>query len=573
MSTFREPDSPAAVAALTAEGERRQVIRSAGVVSVAVLASRVLGLVREQVFAAYFGAGFLNDAFQVGLRILGPLRDLFAEGALSVAFVKTFTDYSVRRGEDAAWRHASMVLNALLVVLSVVVLAGVFFAPQIVGLIAGDFSAEKAALAVTLTRIMFPFLLLIALAAVAMGVLNTKGRFAVPASASMMFNVGAIAGGLLFAYWLSGGGWTSVRDPGAVPDSAAQWAIIGMAIGTLIGGGLQFLIQLPSLLGVGFRYRPLLSFNDPGVRQVMRLMGPAVVGTAAVQVNVLVNTYFAASIDGGPSWLGYAFRLMQFPIGLFGIAVGTAVYPTITRYAVEDNLHGFRSMLSSSLGLVFLLTVPSACGLVVLARPIAALIYERGAFTAGDTRMVAAALAAYAVGLAGYAAIKVLLPAFYALGDARTPMLTSLLSIVVNVALGSVLMDWLSGYGVTAETPRGYAHAGPALATSCVVLLNFAVLSLLMRRRLTRLEGRRILSSFVRIALASAALSVASLLTYRALAAALGEASLGARLAVVAGSIAVGGAVFFASARLLSVRELSMAVGAITERLRKGGKD
>jgi putative peptidoglycan lipid II flippase len=420
---------------------------------------------------------------------------------------------------------------------------------------------------------MFPFLLLIALAAVAMGVLNTKGRFAVPSSASMMFNVGTIAGGLLFAYWLSGGGWTSPRDPGAVPDSAAQWAITGMAIGTLVGGGLQFLVQLPSLLGVGFRFRPVLSFTDPGVRQVMRLMGPAVVGTAAVQVNVLVNTYFAASIDGGPSWLGYAFRLMQFPIGLFGIAVGTAVYPTITRYAVEDNLQGFRSMLSSSLGLVFLLTVPSACGLFVLARPISALIYERGAFTASDTRMVSAALAAYAVGLAGYAAIKVLLPAFYALGDARTPMITSLLSVVVNAALGSVLLDWLSGYGVTPETPRGYAHAGPALATSCVVLLNFAVLSLLMRRRLGRLEGRRILSSFARIAVAAAALSLASHFSYRALLALLGEGSLAARLAVTAGSIAVGVAVFFAAARLLSVRELSMAVGAITERLRKGIKE
>lgn len=553
-------------AAAEAGDEKRSVARSAGIVSIAVLGSRVLGLVRDQIFAAFFGAGFLNDAFQVGFRIPNILRDLFAEGALSAAFVKTFTDYTERRREDEAWRLASMVMNALAVVLSVICLVGILFSRRIVAIIAPGFPPEKAALAVTMTQIMFPFILLVALAAVAMGVLNTKRQFGIPASASTMFNVGSIIFGLAFAYWLSGGDWAAPTDPTAIPEPRAQWALIGMAIGTLIGGGLQFLIQVPSLLRVGFRFRAALSFTDPGVRQVMRLMGPAIIGTAATQVNVLINTFYSSSIAGGPSWLGYSFRLMQFPIGVFGVAIGTATLPTISRFAARGDIGNFRSTLSSSIGLVFLLTIPSACGLVVLGRPIVALLFQHGAFDSSDTDMVAAALTAYSVGLAGYAAIKVLSPAFYALDDARTPMLISLASIVVNAVAGYFLRELLSGYGVTPETPSGYGHAGLALSTSCVALVNFFALALFMRRRIRRLEGRRILSSFLRIALASAALSVAAYATYVWLLRALGDRGFAARLAETLVPMAAGGVVFVLTAKLLRVRELEQAVGALAGR-------
>ncbi|HMJ08467.1 MAG TPA: murein biosynthesis integral membrane protein MurJ, partial [Pyrinomonadaceae bacterium] len=309
-----EPDSSAA--ADTSGTTQKSVARSAGVVSIAVMFSRVLGLVREQVFAYYFGAGFLNDAFQLAFRIPNVLRDLFAEGALSAAFVKVFTDYQINKSEKEAWRLASLVLNALAVVLSLITIIGVIFSRQFVDLIADGFSPEKAALATTLTQIMFPFILLVALAAVAMGVLNTKGIFGIPASASTVFNITSIIAGLGFAYWLSGGGWLGNSDRNAIPESPAQWAIIGMSIGTLIGGAAQFLMQLPSLHKVGFRFIPALSFTDPGVKRVMSLMGPAILGTSAVQVNVLVNTFFVSGIEGGISWLGYAFRLMQFPIGI-----------------------------------------------------------------------------------------------------------------------------------------------------------------------------------------------------------------------------------------------------------------
>ena len=541
--------------------ERRSVARAAGVVSTAVLGSRLIGLVREQIFAAHFGAGFLNDAFQVGFRIPNTLRDLFAEGALSVAFVKTFTDYleDEEKGEEAAWRLASLLMNALAVVLSVVVVLGVVFSPQIVRLIAAGFSPEKAELATTLMRIMFPFILLVALAAVAMGVLNSRGRFGVPASATTLFNVGSIVAGLACAYWLSGGSWEAPGEPGAVPDARARWAITGMAVGTLVGGALQFLIQVPSLMRVGFRFRPEVSFVDPGVRRVMRLMGPALVGAAAVQINVLVNTLLASPIDGAPSWLSYAFRLMQFPIGLFGVAVGTATLPAVSRLAARGDLEGFRSTLSSSLGLVFFLTVPSACGLAVLARPIIALIYERGAFDSFDTEMTAAALVAYSAGLAGYAAVRVLAPAFYALDDARTPMLVSLTSIALNAAAGYLLRSWLA--------PYVHAHTGLALATSLVALANFGALALLMRRRAGGLHGRRVLASLGRIALASLVLSAVSYSVHLFLSGLSAETNLAARLAAALVPVAAGALAFVAAARLLCVEELSHALRVIAERL------
>jgi putative peptidoglycan lipid II flippase len=260
-----------------------------------------------------------------------------------------------------------------------------------------------------------------------------------------------------------------------------------MAFGTLVGGFLQFAVQWPSLRRAGFRYRPMLSFADPGVRQIMRLMGPAVIGTAAVQINVFVNTNFASEIvdpatgavlNGPVSWLSYAFRFMQFPIGVFGVAIATAALPPLSRSTTNPDFAEFRQTLAHSLALVFLLCIPSAVGLAVLGRPIVALVFEHGKFTSLDTMQTANALAAYAIGLAGYAAVKVLSPAFYALNDARTPMLISLGSIAVNFVMNSLLVG-------------PFGHVGLAFSTSTVALVNFLLLALFMRRRLGRLGESR----------------------------------------------------------------------------------
>ncbi|HEY8563841.1 MAG TPA: murein biosynthesis integral membrane protein MurJ [Pyrinomonadaceae bacterium] len=556
-----EPAAPEQIEAEKPVTRQTSVARSAGIVSIAVMFSRVLGLVREQIFAYYFGAGFLYDAYVVAFRIPNVLRDLFAEGALSAAFVKVFTDYQINKSEREAWKLASLVMNALAVVLSVITIIGIVFSHQFIDLIADGFSPEKAELATTLTMIMFPFILLVALAAVAMGVLNTKGVFGVPASASTVFNIVSIIFGLALAYWLSGGGWLGAAggDKNAVPSASAQWAIIGMAIGTLIGGASQFLMQIPSLYKVGFRFEPVLSFADEGVRRVMALMAPAILGTSAVQINVLVNTYFVSQIEGAQGWLSYAFRLMQFPIGIFGVAIGTASVPVLSRMASEGRMKDFRDTLSSSMNLVFLLTLPSACGLIVLGEPIIRLIYERGKFDPSATAMTAYALAGYSIGLTGYAAIKVLSPAFYAMNDAKTPMVIALASIVVNAVACYFMREWLSAYG--------FGHVGVSLATSTVALVNFFALALLMRKKIERLNGREIISAFMRIAVASAVMSLVCWFSYKFLHAQFEGKSFLFKAIECFAPIGLGAIVFFVTAKLLRVREIDKLYNAFARKL------
>ncbi|MCS6816176.1 MAG: murein biosynthesis integral membrane protein MurJ [Blastocatellia bacterium] len=539
------PHSLSQVAPPIAEETAGRVTRSAGVVSLAVMGSRLLGLVREQVFAAVFGVGMHSDAFIAAFRIPNLLRDLFAEGALSAAFVSTFSQRLVTEGERAAWRLANLVFNGLLLVLTGVTLLGILLAPQIVGLIARGFEAipGKMALTIEMTRLMFPFIILVAMAAVAMGILNSKDRFGIPASASTFFNIGSILGGVGCAYLL---------DPSFGPR-----AIIGWAIGTLIGGALQFLIQVPSLSRVGFRYEPIVDFRDEGVRQILRLMGPAIIGAAAVQVNVFVNTNFASYLGDGPvSWLNYAFRLMQFPIGVFGVAIGMATLPAVSRAAARGDLAEFRHTLTASLGLVFFLCFPSACGLIVLGEPIIRMIYEHGRFTAFDTEQTATALAFYAIGLTGYAAIKVLAPAFYALNDAHTPMRISLISIATNFTFNYLLVRQL-----------GFGHRGLALSTSLVALFNFLALFVLMRRRIGYLEGRRLLESLGKIALASGVMALVCAMSFRELEVHFGRSGLAGHMLTALVPIGLGMITFFAACWGLRVKELDMARTAL-QRLR-----
>ncbi len=454
--------------------------RAAGGVSLAVLASRILGLVREVVFTSLFGASRELDAFIAAFRIPNLLRDLFAEGALSAAFVSTFSQKLEREGEEPAWELANRVLNDLLLVVGAVVFAGILASPWIVDWIAPGFRDEpgKLELTITLTRILFPFLWLVALAAVAMGVLNARSVFLIPASASSFFNLGSIVGGLLFVAWLAPdylrGTWAHLHGTAYVSSTEVVPALIGMAIGTLLGGALQFFVQFPALRRVGFRYRAIGGFRDPGVRQVLRLMGPATMGVAAVQINVMVNTNFASGLGNGPvSWLSVAFRLMYLPIGMFGVALGTVALPNLARSVARGDMVAFRTRLREGLRLLLLLCVPAAAGLAVCSEPIIALIYQHGRFGAADTRAAAIALAAYSVGLTGYAAIKILAPAFYALDDARTPMRVSALSVIVNL-----VCNW------TAIRLLGLGHGGLALSTSLVALWNSALLFVLLLKRI-----------------------------------------------------------------------------------------
>ena len=501
---------PEEAAAAPVAAGRAQLARRAGVVSAAVLASRILGVVREQVFAVFFGAGRELDAFITAFRIPNLLRDLFAEGALSAAFVTTFTQHLERHGERAAWRLASLVLNTLVIVVGAICVAGMWYSARLAAAIAPGFGAIPGKLELTaqLTRLMFPFLLLVALAAVAMGILNTKNRFGVPAAAASFFNLGSIVVGLACAWWMAPGYLAGIihhAPPDAHDATEAARAITGMAVGTLAGGVLQFLVQVPSLRAVGFRYRPILDVRDPGLRQVMRLMAPATIGAAAVQVNVFVNNNFASYLGNGPvSWLNVAFRFMQLPIGLFGVAIGTVTLPVVSRHVARADLSALRTTLREALELIALFCLPAAAGLALFGVPVIGLIYEHGRFTVADTAAAAHALSGYALGLAGYAGIKVLAPAFYALDDARTPMLVSLLSIGVNYALNWTLVRAL-----------GFGHVGLALSTSAVALGNCALLYVVLRRRVGRLGGNlsgaigRIAAATLVMALAAWALDLA----------------------------------------------------------------
>jgi putative peptidoglycan lipid II flippase len=352
-----------------------------------------------------------------------------------------------------------------------------------------------------------------------------------------------------------------------VPSDAAQWAIIGMALGTLVGGAAQLLIQIPSLLKVGFRFSPILSFTDQGVNRIMKLMGPAIIGTGAIQVKVLVDVLVVSGIEGGQSWLSFAFRLMQFPIGIFGVAIGTAAIPALSRLASEDSIAKFRDTLADALKLVFLLTIPSACGLIVLGEPIISLIYEGGRFRAIDTNMTAWALAAYAIGLAGYAAIKVLSPSFYALDDAKTPMWVSVGSIAVHVPISFGMMYFLSTIGVSPERPNGFGHVGVALATSSVALVNFGALTILMRRRIERINGRDIMASLGKVAIASAAMSAVAYGSYHSLAAYFPEKNLIVRLIQAFVPIGLAGVTFLIAAKLLKIEQLEQVVNVFRRKL------
>ena len=499
-------------------------------VSAATMTSRVLGLVREQLFAALLGASSYADAFVVAFRIPNLLRDLFAEGALSAAFVPTFTDYLRNRGREQAIRLANVVIGTLLVVVGAIMLLGIWFAPELVAFMAPGFEQVegKSAMAVLCTRIMFPFLPLVSLAAVAMGQLNAEERFGPPAFASAMFNVVAILGG------------AGLFVAGVSPEAA----VIGWSIFTLGGGAAQLAVQVPALWRMGFSLRPALDWAEPGLRRIGRLMGPATVGLAATQVNIFVNTIFASRVEGAPAWLSYAFRLMQLPIGVFGVAVATIATTGLAKRAAARDLAGMRDTLGQGLRLVAFLTVPSMVGLLVLREPIVRLLFQHGRFTAADTDATAWATLMYATGLYAYAAVKVVAPAFYALDRSRVPVFASLSAVAANVTLNVLLFPYLS-------------YKGLALGTAAAATVNFAVLLVAFSRTAGGVGLAGIAGHWARVLAAAVPCGLAAWATNRAIEQALGTQGTFVRVVGVGLAISAGGLVYVACCRILRVGELA----------------
>lgn len=527
-------------------------LRSTLLVSAGTLASRLLGLVREQLFAALLGAGFFADAFVAAFRIPNLLRDLFAEGALSAAFVPTFAKVDKEEGRAAAYALANRVVGAILVVVGAVALAGVAFAEPLVRALAPGYAAVPGKLELTarLAQLMMPFLLVVSLAALMMGMLNARGSFGRPAVAPALFNVAAIGVGV--GLWLAG--------------AAPKVAVVGWSLGTLLGGAAQLAVQLPPLFADGYRIRPRLagSLADPNVRRMARLMAPATAGLAATQLNIFINTQFASAQPGAVSWLNYAFRLMYLPIGLFGVAIATVTASGLARRAAEKDLGGLKAALDQGMRHVAFLTVPSTVGLAVLAEPIVGLIYEHGRFGAQDTRATAIALMGYALGLYAYSGVKVVAPAFYALDHSKFPVIASAAAVATNLLLNLAAYRWLRSMGL--------GYLGLAAGTSLGALVNLGVLSASFRAFTRQVEGPRgLVAQLAKVLLAAALMGAAVLLALRGFDAALAargiDAQVGwARLARVAGGVPLGAVLYAGLCRALRIGEMDEVLSALRRR-------
>ena len=455
---------------------------AAGRVGAAIAISRVLGLVRECVLAKYFGAGFAVDAFSVAFRIPNLLRDLFAEGAFSAAFLPAFTRRLNLDGKESAWLLANRLINTLLIFLGGVTLMFFFGAKLLIFLQAAGFAAipGKLELSALMTRILSPFLLCVSLAAVFMGMLNACGSFFIPALASSVFNACCILAGIFLSPLMPRWG----MEP-----------IVAMAVGALIGGFGQFTVMLPSARAHGFRWRRTLDFSDPDLRRVGRLMLPAILGLSATQINIIVDNQIASMYGDGPvSWLGYAFRITQLPIGVFGIAIATVAAAETSRYAVVKNFPALGRTLDSALHLSACMAFPATAGLILFRHEIVRLLFQRDQFTSADTAATAQALLFYAFALFAYSAVKILVPAFYALGDSRAPVRISVITVIFKIALNLILLK-----------PLGFP--GIAASTAAASWLNYVLLRRRFRRGFSGSEGVSIggedVSIYLRIASAS----------------------------------------------------------------------
>jgi putative peptidoglycan lipid II flippase len=505
--------------------ENSRVVKAAGVVGTATLLSRVLGFVRDAVIAWFLGAGFSSDAFIAAFRIPNLMRRLFAEGSLSSAFIPVFTDYVVKQGQPEAFNLARSAFKLLAVILVIVTICGILLSPWIVRIIAPGFGAEKQELTITLTRLMFPYIFFIGLVALCMGILNVLGHFAAPALAPVILNVSIIGAVLIISPFL------------ATP-------VVGLALGVLIGGVLQLFAQLPVLMRKGFRFRKKVKLLHPGLKQVFALIPPVILGGAVYQINIVIGTFLGSLLtEGSITYLYFADRLVQFPLGVFAIAAATAVLPSLSRQAANREFNALRDTFSYALKLVFFITVPAMVGLIVLREPIVALLFQRGQFDAEATRLTAQALLYYSIGLWAFSAVRIVTATFFAMRDTRTPVKMAVISISANIVLGVILM-------------RPLSHSGLALATSIASIVNLGLLMRALRTKLGSLGWRSIARSFGRTLLCSLGMGITVWATARFIVPTESR-TLAGLLGGVTGSIAAGLIIYGAISFLVKSPELS----------------
>ena len=513
--------------------ENTRIVRAAGVVGLATFLSRIFGFLRDMVVAGLFGAGFATDAFFVAFRIPNLLRRLFAEGSLTISFVPVFTEYLKKKSKEDAIGLANTVFTLLSIILVIVTLIGILISPLIVRIIAPGFTGlpDKYELTVFLTRLMFPYIFFISLVALCMGILNSLRHFAAPALAPVILNI-CIIGAAIFLRNL-------FEEP-----------ITALAVGVLTGGVLQLAMQFPFLTKMGVRLRPNFNFQHPGVRKIGILMIPAVFGAAVYQINIFVSTLLASFLPSGSvSYLYYADRIVQLPLGVFAIAVGTASLPSLSEQAVSGNFGEMKKTISFSFRLIMFITIPAMIALIALRVPIISVLFQRGEFDCRSTILTSQALLYYAVGLWAFSGVRVVVSAFYSLQDTKTPVKVAIIALIVNIILSVILMYPLR-------------HGGLALATSIASAVNIIILCVLLRRRIGRFLDRKFYGSTFKIIVSSLAMwggivSVDYIFPWN------NEALFNSKFLILASEIAVGLITFLIFSCILKCSEMITVLGIV----------
>lgn len=459
----------------------KSIVKSAGIIGLATLVSRILGFVRDILIAALFGTTGTMEAFVVAFRIPNLLRDLMGEGAMNAAFVPVFSEYHVKKSPQDFWTLVNNVLKIIFILLGVTTILGIIFAPFIVRIIAPGFTntPDKLTLAIKLTRIMFPHLVLIGLSIFCMGLLNTFNSFALPALGPVMLNLGLIAGAVLCVH---------MQEP-----------VLGLAYAVLVGGFLQLVIQIPAIFKKGF-YFTKSSHLQPGTKKIGRLLLPRTLGSAVYQLNVFVDTLMASLSNivglGGIAAIYYANRLIQFPLAIFGIALSSAALPTMSKFAAVGDLENLKNTVNFSLRAILLIMLPCSVGLIILAKPIIKVLFERGEFSSYSTVITSSVLIFYSVGLLFFSGVKILVASFYSLQDTTTPVKIAGICLCVNVILNFILM-WPLKVG------------GLALASSISAGLNFSILFFMLRKRIGHFLDKTVLKTVFQALMASCLMAVA----------------------------------------------------------------
>jgi putative peptidoglycan lipid II flippase len=504
--------------------EKRQIVRATGIISLATFISRILGLIRDMIISGYFGTGMATDAFFIAFTIPNLLRRLLGEGSLTVSFIPVYTEYLIRQPQEAP-KVVHITGSAIACLLFTLTISGIILTPWIIKFQAfGWKDPSLIKLTILLTRICFPYLFFIGLVALAMGVLNSHRHFAAPALAPTLLNISMIASVLFLAPW--------INPP-----------ILTLAVGVFIGGLTQFLLQLPFLKAQGITFKMDIDFRHPALRRIAIMMAPMMVGIAAFQFNQVVNRFLASFLpQGSISYLYYADRIFEFPLGLFAIALGVAVLPTFSRLVAEGRMEEFKEEVNFSLRVIVLITLPAMVGMIILRVPILNLIFQHGAFTYHSTIMSAQALLYYSFSIWAYGGINVLSRAFFSLKDAKTPVKIALVSLVANFLLGIILMHPLR-------------HGGLALANSLSAILNVTLLAFYFHRKTSGLSLGELASSGIKVALAIIPMSLAVLLIKEGC---LWKESGGysTKIPFLGGAIIAGTILFFLFSHLLRNKEL-----------------